>query len=384
MAITVETQPDAHHSVYHKVIYEASSTIASNNEFKFVFKFIGFPTTRIIKVSPRPGDGWGFLDASRHLKDLINIELFDIEEPSLQLAPFASYTLQIDEEYKDMAGDLVTIPGVSTAGVALSFILSRNDILTYEQNKHLLIDSDSEMLWSIPNKTKVQNDDIFFIHTAITGTSQVVKFLVKEFFNNGTTNTISTTMTLGRANYVTLDLASVLTDPSVTTHIEVKFQTITSVDICAPKILILEDECTIFKRHKIIFLDSKGSYSCLNFNYASKEDLEVSAKTYEKFVNGAVEVGTSRHLTRFFTESSEVFTVNTGNLTDKHNVLLQDLIKSINVFLDVRNDERFPSDEIKFVPIEILTDKLSLLKSDNQEINQQKIRFRFSYNDITR
>lgn len=385
MAVTNETTPFKHHSVWHKVIYEASSTNASQNEFKYVFKIIGLPDTRIIKVSPRPGDGWGFIDARRHLQDGLNVDQFDIEETDIQVAPFFNYSMKIDEEYKDGSGNLVEVPGPTFGGVGLNYILNRNDILTELEYEYILIDSEiGPILWNIPNKTRVKKDDLFFIYMAISGTSGTLRFVVTEYFNTGLTNVIVQSLSVVRANYKTLDLASVLTDPDNTTHIEVKFQSVTSVDVCEPKTLILEDHCTIYRKHRIIYLDSMGSYSSLNFDYVSRKETEVKPKTYEKFINGATETSTSRPLTRYFVESKEVFTVNTGIMTDKHNVMLQDLIKSTRVFLDVRNDDRFPAPSVKFVPIEILTPKLKELKSENQELNQQTIRYRYSYDDVTR
>ena len=229
------------------------------------------------------------------------------------------------------------------------------------------------------------SDDIFFIHYAITALSQTFRFYVKEFFKDGTTNEFfNVVFATNRLNHRTADLSSLLTDPSNTVKIELRFTDSGVTDISETKTLLIEEECSIYRKHKLIYLDAKGSYNSLNFNQVSRKETTVKPKVFEKFINGATESDTSRPLTRYFVQSEEVFSVNTSILTDKHNQLLADLIKSTDVYLDVRNDDRFPSASIEFLPVEILTKNIKELKSENQELNQQTIKFRFSFDDIAR
>jgi len=386
MALTIETQPQQYQPVWHDQIIEASSTLISEDEFKFVFELVNTLAGRTIKVSPRPVDGFGFLNLKRHLQDMVDSELFDIKETANQVSAWANYSIRVKEEYKDGSGNIVTGPATIISSLAgLNSILSRNDILTYNQSNYKLTSATSQLLWSIENNIRVLTDDLFFIHYAIGGTSQTLRFIVKEYFNNGTNNTIVEVVSAtSRANLKTLDLFSKLTDPTNTSRIEVWFEDVGLNQVSEIKNLYLQTPCTTYTRHKIIYLDPKGSRSSLNFDQVSNQSTTVKPKVYQKFINAATQEDTSRPLTRYFVESDEVFTVNSAILSEKHNSMIRDLLKSTEVWLDVRNDERFPDPSVEFIPIEILTKQFKDAKSENQQLLQKPIQFRYSFEEVTR
>lgn len=386
MALTIETQPQQYQPVWHDQIIEASSTLISEDEFKFVFELVNTLAGRTIKVSPRPVDGFGFLNLKRHLQDMVDSELFDIKETANQVSAWANYSIRVKEEYKDGSGNIVTGPATIISSLAgLNSILSRNDILTYNQSKYKLTSTTSQLLWSIENNIRVLTDDLFFIHYAIGGTSQTLRFIVKEYFNNGTNNTIVEVVSAtSRSNLKTLDLFSKLTDPTNTSRIEVWFEDVGLNQVSEIKNLYLQTPCTTYTRHKIIYLDPKGSRSSLNFDQVSNQSTTVKPKVYQKFINAATQEDTSRPLTRYFVESDEVFTVNSAILSEKHNSMIRDLLKSTEVWLDVRNDERFPDPSVEFIPIEILTKQFKDAKSENQQLLQKPIQFRYSFEEVTR
>ena len=88
MALTQEETPDNYHPFWHPSQYVYDSDIKTNDEFKYVFVIINavFSPSRVIKVSPRIGDGLGAIDIRRHLQDIWNELLFDIKETSYQAA----------------------------------------------------------------------------------------------------------------------------------------------------------------------------------------------------------------------------------------------------------------------------------------------------------
>jgi len=317
---------------------------------------------------------------------MVDSELFDIKETANQVSAWANYSIRVKEEYKDGSGNIVTGPATIISSLAgLNSILSRNDILTYNQSNYKLTSATSQLLWSIENNIRVLTDDLFFIHYAIGGTSQTLRFIVKEYFNNGTNNTIVEVVSAtSRANLKTLDLFSKLTDPTNTSRIEVWFEDVGLNQVSEIKNLYLQTPCTTYTRHKIIYLDPKGSRSSLNFDQVSNQSTTVKPKVYQKFINAATQEDTSRPLTRYFVESDEVFTVNSAILSEKHNSMIRDLLKSTEVWLDVRNDERFPDPSVEFIPIEILTKQFKDAKSENQQLLQKPIQFRYSFEEVTR
>lgn len=386
MALTLEYQPAAYYPAYHKNIWEVSSDKINEDEFKFVFELVNTLAGRTIKVSPRPTDGFGFIDLRRHIQDMLNKELFDIKEASVQQAAWANYSVRIKEQYKDGSGNTIiddTIVYSSLAG--LDLILDRNDLLTYDPNKWRLFDANSCLMWNVEDGLVVNSDDIFFIHFAITGLSQTLRFIVKEYFNNGTDNTIVEVVSVtGRAQLKTLDLASKLTSPSTTNRIEVWFEDVSLNQVSKKTTLFIEEPCSTYTRNRLIYLDSKGSRNSLNFDRVSNTTTTVKPKVFEKFINGRNEVDTSRGLTRFFVESEEITTINSAILSEKHNLMIQDLLKSTEVYLDVRNDSRFPDPSVEFVPVEILTRNFKDAKSENQQLLQQSIQYKFAFEELTR
>jgi len=386
MALTIETTIPQYSPVWHPRIIEASSTLIGEDEFRFVFELVNTFAGRTIKVSPRPVDGFGFLDLRRHLQDMLQSELFDIKEAAYQVSTWANYSVRVKEEYKDGSGNIITGPATIISSLAgLNLILNRNDILTYDQAKYKLTAVDSQLMWSIENNTKVLTDDLFFIHFAISGTSSTLRFIVKEYFTNGTDNTIVEVVNAtSRVNLKTLDLASKLTDPDNTVRVEVWFENNALAQVSEKKNLYIQTPCSTYTRHKIIYLDPKGSRSSLNFDQVSNLNTAVKPKVYQKFINAATQEDVSRPLTRYFVESNEIFTVNSAILSEKHNSMIRDLIKSTEVWLDVRNDSRFPDAAVEFIPIEILTKQVKDAKSENQQLLQQSIQFRYSFEDVTR
>jgi len=387
MAITQIETPQQYHPMRHPVVHIVDSNLKANDEFKYRFELQNFffANDRVIKVSPRPGDGFGYIDLRRHVRDMINTALFNIKDPDFQQAAFANYTVRIKEEYKDGAGNIVVTTGTTLSSrTGLDLILGRSDYLTFDEADYKLTNSTSRLMWNIENRLRVLKDDIFFIHFAVGSLSQLVRFRITEYFNNGTTNEITITFTANRVTKRTLDLAATLTDPDNTNRIEVFFENSGAVQNSEKKTLLIEDSCSIYRRHKIIYLDSKGSYNSLNFDQVSNDTTTVKPKVFRKFVDATTETDTTRALTRFFVDSEEVFTVNSAILSDKHNEMIRDLIKSTDVYLDVRNDDRFPGEDIDFVPIEILTRNHKSAKSENQELLQKPIQYRYAWEDVTR
>jgi len=385
MALTIITQPQTYHAAYHPVVFKVSSTLIGQDEFKYLFKIISTPFTRTIKVSPRPVDGQGYIDIRRHVQDILDAELFDIKEEFTQEGTSAAYTMQIIEQYKDGSGNIIEETPVSVSGlVGLNTIFNRNDYLTYDESDYKLTGVNSKMLWSIENNLQILKDDLFFIHFTIPSASQFLRFVIEEFFANGTTNTVLTTINADRVNIHTFDLAAKLTDPDNTVKVDVWFTLTDLTQVSEKRTFFLKDPCSIYRRHRIIYLDSKGSRSSLNFDQVSNQTTQVQPKTYQKFIDISQEDDTSRALTRFFVLSDEVFNVNSAILSDKHNSMIRELIKSTDVWLDVRNDDRFPSSEVEFVPIEILTKNFKDSKSENQQLLQQQIQYRYAYEDVTR
>ncbi len=386
MALTEITAPDDYHPIWHPVIFEFDSDIKTNDEFKYVYNLIatGFGGTRVIKVRPRPGDGFGFLDVRRHIQDLYDVIEFDIKETDYQTGPFSQYNLRVDEEFKDGAGDIITVVGSIVTFFGFNFILSRNDILIYTEDDYRLLTSADKLLWNIEENVKVLKDDIFFVHHLQNNLSGTVVSHITEFFDDGSTNVITASKVFtNRANLITLDLLAILTDPDNTFKIEFKFRNAPNTsDISETVTLQLVDSCSVFKNNRIIYLDSQGSYNSLNFDFVSNTDTTVTPKTFRKFINASTAVDISRELTRYFIDAEDVHTVNSDILTDKHEVMIRDLIKSTDVFLDVRTDADFP--DVDFLSIEILTRSHKTQKSENSELLQKTIRYRFSFDEVTR
>ena len=293
----------------------------------------------------------------------------------------------MDEEYRDGAGVLVENLNQNTfAGfTAFNAILNRNDVLpgVFTLALWRLQNGGTNILMNIENRTTVQKNDLFWVHfTNLVGA--LVKFRVIEYDAGGSplvTTTTSFTPITEKANLAKLDLGDISFN-ALTKTVGITFLNTGDSEISKEIIMIVEEPCTTFTAHKLIYLDGYGSYQSLNFDLRSDSTLTVNAKTFRKFIDAETETDQSRGVTRYFIDSTETHVLNSNNSDDTEIIRLRDLIKSNRVFLDVRNDTRFT--DMDFVPVEILTKTLKPKKSENAEIGQYSINFRFAFEEISR
>ena len=384
MSITIIQQPTQFHPLYHQVEWIADSTIKTNDQFRYVMKIQVGAVIRNIKVSPRPGDGFGIIDISQHLKDFLDQEVADLKQTGatiIQAAAKILYNFQFAEEFKDGSGNTVTILGPEVSiRIGMNTIFNRNDILGFTEAKWKLTDANTDFLWNVEDGFEAFKDDIFFIHIAADVDTYEVNFT--EHFKDGTLSIGGASISFNDfTNLLRVDLSLLLTDPdnAVKFCIDIK---LSAVNVSMERCIDLVDGCSRFTNHKIIYLDDKGSYNSLNFDHASRKTDTANPKTYTKYIEGTTQQDVSRPITRYFNDPTTVHTVNTDNLTDKHNIMLVDLINSDQAFLDVRNDGDFP--DADFLPIEILTRTIEEAKSENQELAQFTIQYRFSFDKIGR
>jgi hypothetical protein len=383
MAITIINQPDDYHPAYHNIDWLINSSIKANDQFKYSFEITEVGgEMRTVKVSPRPGDGYGKLDIQQHIRDYLIQDVVDLSQgsPLAQSAAFVEYFVRIREEYKDGNGDIIQIQGpIITGQIAYNSILERDEILKpYTENNFKLTDVNTKLLINVEQGTEVYKDDLIQVHiVADPGTYTLETVQTNK---NGGTLVGGGPHILDHANLFRLDLAAQLLGPESAVSFSMQWK-LAGVPVSEVFTWGLRDQCSRYTNHKIIYLDSKGSYNTLNFDHASREANTASPKTYKQFIDGLTQQDTSRGITRYFNESSQVFTVNTDNLTDKHYRMLVDLINSERVFLDLRYAV-IPG--VQFYPIEIITKSINDAKAENQELGQYSIQYRFSFDKISR
>ncbi len=388
MSITKTFTPITYFPVHHPIIMRVAGTNSGENQYRFIFRLQVGAEERKMRVTPRPSDANGRIDISKHLRDFLDQDVIDISSvSSFQEAPWIDYTVVMDEEYRDGAGVLVENLNQNTfAGfTAFNAILNRNDVLpgVFTLALWRLQNGGTNILMNIENRTTVQKNDLFWVHfTNLVGA--LVKFRVIEYDAGGSplvTTTTSFTPITEKANLAKLDLGDISFN-ALTKTVGITFLNTGDSEISKEIIMIVEEPCTTFTAHKLIYLDGYGSYQSLNFDLRSDSTLTVNAKTFRKFIDAETETDQSRGVTRYFIDSTETHTLNSNNSDDTEIIRLRDLIKSNRVFLDVRNDTRFP--DMDFVPVEILTKTLKPKKSENAEIGQYSINFRFAFEEISR
>ena len=385
MAITIVAQPQMFHPIYHPVIWLLDSTIKANDQFRYQIQIDIGAEFRIIDISPRPGDGYGRQNLSQHLKDFLDQDIIDIKQTGGTLTQAASkvfYSVRTFEKYKDVSGNDVIIAGpVITGRVGFNTIFNRSNWLDYDELKWRLTDLNTNLPWNIEQNVEVFKDDIFFIHV-LADTIGNWEFETTEYFKNGTTNVSVSPTSLGSfCNLFRLDLSLLLTDPANAIKFCIKFRNL-GVDFSKEYCLTLIDGCSRFNNLKFLYLDDMGSYNSLNFDHISRKSSTSAPKTYKKFIDSLSEEDTSREITRYFNNPTEVHTANTDYLTDEHNIMMVDLINSSRVFLDVRNDADYP--KLDFLPVEILTRTIDEAKNENSDLAQFQITWRFSFDKIGR
>lgn len=386
MAITVEEQPPLFHPLYHPVIWLLDSTLKSQDQFRYVIEIVPEAPgiARKIDISPRPGDGFGRQDLSQHLRDYVNQDILDIKQTGATLSQKASrafYSIKLFEKFKDGSGNEQIIAGATfLLQTGLNTIFNRNDWVVYDQDKWRLTDSNSNLLWNIEDNVEVFKDDIFFIHVAaLTG---VYDYVIEEHFANGTSLITTASITFNVfTHWFRMDLSVFLTDPDNAIKFCIKFQQ-AAVDFSREYCVTLIDGCSRFTNLKFVYLDYLGSYNSINFDHISRKTDTSNPKTFKKFTDALVKEDVSRPLTRYFDDPTEVHTANTDYLTDEHNIMVSDLILSQRVYLDVRNNPDYP--DMEFMPVEILTRTIQEAESENMDLAQFTINWRFSFDKIGR
>lgn len=386
MAIAIISQPQVEHPIYHPVMWLLDSTLKGNDQFRYQIEIIpeAPAVSRTVEISPRPGDGFGRQDLSQHLKDYLDQDILNIKQtgPTLtQKSARTFYTIKLFEKYKDVSGNIIIVPGLTIVDqVAFNSIFNRNDWLIFLPDQWKLANDTSKLLWHVEDNVEVFKDDLFFVN--VLADSAVFDYVLEEHFKNGTSNITTAAATLDKlTNWVRFDLADLLTDPDNAIKFCIKFQQ-AAVDKSREYCLTLIDGCSRYENLKFIYLDKYGSYNSINFNHISRMSTTAAPKTYKKYIDPLTEDDTSRPITRYFNNPTEVHTANTDYLTDEHNIMMADLINSPRVFLDVRNDPDNPNS--KFFPVEILTKTIQEAKSENMDLAQFEILWRFSFDEIGR
>ena len=386
MSISKTFDPFTYFPANHPIIFRVSGTNSAEAQYRFIFRLEVGAESQKHKVTPRPTDANGRWDGSAHFRSFLDQDVVNIASVSdFQEAPWVDYEIIMDEEYRDGSGNLVENTGLNTFAGRMAFnaILSRNDILpgVFTLALWRLQNGGTNILMNFENRTTVQKNDLFWVHfTNLVGS--IIKFQVIEYDAGG--SVLSTTVTsftpaTEKANLAKLDLNDISFN-SLTASIGIRFLNSIDSNISKEIILLVVDACTTYTAHKFVYLDKYGSYQSINFDLVSKENNRTNPKTFGKFIDAETETDQSRRLQRFYQDKTKTFTANSEVLEDGDIIRIEDLIDSIRVFLDVRNDDRFP--DMNFAPVEILTNSFAPKKSENDELGIYSINWRFAYDEI--
>ena len=347
MAITIEQQPDSYQPIHNPMMVLAASNLTTNNNFKYVFNITVGTETRVIKVSPRPSDGKGELDLSRHLKDYLNDIQFDVNTTSdFTIAPHVEYTLVVGEEW--------TVNGVITNGdatepvtlVATDIVMTPQEQFNYSEFIYRTDTSAPvDAIVLLQTERFIYKDDLIFIHVA-GSVGANMKLSIAEFDNANTLlNTDTTTFVSSidePAVHIKFDLSTYTFDS--TTH----YITLTIIDGSntiateSKKLFLKPAECVAFDYKKILYREPKGSFNCINLHYENTKEINSTPDTFNKRVNYLTETSVTRGQTRYNVKSEYILKVNTGNLDYYEVSKVENLIKSDSTYLDVRQDNNFP------------------------------------------
>jgi hypothetical protein len=106
MAITILDQPDQHHPAYNPVVYVLDSTLKTQPGFRYVFRIYDAGTTTNplaeVRVAPRPGDGYGYVDISKFLQSRVDKTdpFFTTTFINANTSSIYNYDIHFGEEYE--------------------------------------------------------------------------------------------------------------------------------------------------------------------------------------------------------------------------------------------------------------------------------------------
>ncbi len=384
MATITITAQQATYPIYHSAVLVVDSTLKANDDFRYVFKITVGAVTRKVRVAPRPGDGYGYLNLSPHLQNFIDIESPNIKSTSdFITGPHVDYEVNIDEEWTVAGVPNINVDVLTfSARVGFDTVLNRNDELAYTTPLYQLTDVNTRILWNVEEGHDIHRDDLFWLYmNNLTGS--LIKLRVREVAASGfvITDNVTTFTPTQKANLARMDLSSYPLDAG-TVKIAVQFLDNLNAPISEVKIMNIVEPCTKYTKHKFLYLGSYGSYSSINFDMKSFQNTSIGAKSYRKFIDSSSDTDVSRGITRFFVDSKTIHTANTDIVSDSHFRMLEDLFKSKRAFLDVRNDSNYP--DVDFLPIEVISRNIENQKQENHTAPQYSMQWRFAFEEVYR
>jgi len=392
MAITMFVEPDSYQPIHTPIVFLLGSTISDFSNFKYRFRITVGAQERSIYVSPRPSDAKGEIDISRHLRDFLDTHEFDIENTSNSFtAQFVKYQVVVDEVWTD-AGVTVTNPSAysfTDNPIAYNSVLNRTEWVNftpydYKLRDDLLLPLQTKILLSRDSRSGYHKDDVIRMH--IVGDTEgigrrvrIVEYDAAGGINIGEYITITNN---SKCVYFFLDLSNRAWVASTKSFSLQVFDLIGNEVSLMKTFDLLDAVCSSFDNYRFIYIDSLGSYDCINLSRASTSELNVKSTTFDKREDYFSNLGSERIRTVSNIVAFDSFTANTDNLKTYQTKQVEELILSNNTFLDVRNMEGFEG--INYIPVIITTTKLKRAKSENQEIPQYTISFVPAYNKRTR
>lgn len=384
MAITIEEQPEDRRPAFHPLAWEVSSNNSGDLNYKYIFQIKqGATILREKKVRPRPVDGFGKQDFITDVQDLLDQTVpFDIKDAGdFQDAVCLEYDVEIKSENSDPIEAAVLV----TDQLAYNTIYTRDEYNGLDPDEWFLDGATKMFLTNMAQDTPVLKDDFFWIHFLCEVGAGDRKLVINQFDITKTpivAPAVETTFTpTQECNMAKVDLSGI-TFNAATKFISLQLQTTGAAAMSEALFLEVCEPCSTYTRHRIVFLDSKGSYVPLNFDLRSDEAIRINAKTWRQFIDPVTETDTSRGEQRYFIDANETFSINSNILTDEHNRLYKDLLKSTQVWLDVRTDPAWPNTE--WLPIEVLTRSARMLKGENLDILKYPLEFKITTRIPTR
>jgi hypothetical protein len=394
MAITIIKETDTYMPIHSPMMYEVESTNDGETNFKINFQIaIEGGDIRNVKVSPRPGDQHIEFDLSRHLRDYLDYSIFDPTTSGYQTAPHIRYTVTMWEEWIDGSGNFIDYTNggdlVSATGTkhGSNIVIDRYDWLNFSSldwrnRDDFLVPNVGNVLLNTEEDSKYYEDDVIFLHIVGTSTNTTIHHVLKGYDEAGnlvtTFPSLATSITplATRAHFLKIDLET-LTIPSNVVKIGITIlANLSLVHVTEEKFITLEKNkpCLPYEEHRLIYMDKYGSYNTISLNYKSHHEVQFEKNNFRKRIDPLNDADYKRGLTDYFIKGHDKLTLNTGNLKEADLDKFEDLISSVDVYL-----EYVEKGAKRYYPIYIHTDSMKRFKSENQEIPQYTIECEYAY-----
>jgi hypothetical protein len=400
MTVTaINQQPATYSPAYNENIYLASSSATAQQNFRFVFDVYGSDGTTLIarvKLPARPSDSKGLFDAKRIVENYLSHDVPDAQENAgfyRNSNSYCKYTVKVGEEY-NAGSSLTSFYAQQTlqAKYVWNAALDWLEFMGFAYADYMLTTGGmgGNFLSAAPGIQKIETNQNAWL-SMITASSGSIRTGLFTKYNPAGVSLGTLTIT-NSYDPITDDADRFLRLACGTTNIEahtpgwidssVGYYTVQVLDSVLGEVsdvmrYDITENCR-FTTVRLHWLNHLGGWDSFNFTMKSYERISAMKRVYKKHygtTSGNWDYSSNERGDVVFDSSGkQIFSINSGWLSETESAWLEGLLLSPEVYQEV--------DSNMLIAVVIKTDEYEKKKKENEKLFQLKLEFAYSSDKI--